>query len=131
MLPKIEDHLKALREALNILLENKLYTGIELGWTPTKYKPSRTGVRCGDRVYLSTQNPDHKQTGLPNATKFGTKWIGQYIATRRIHNHAYDLNILSDNKLHPVFNSRSLKPYTEPSRMSRPHEVIMTDDTVA
>ncbi|KAE9362031.1 hypothetical protein PF008_g429 [Phytophthora fragariae] len=85
---------------------------------------------AGDRVYLSTQNLDPKHSGLPNSTKFGPKWIGPYTILRKIHNHAYELNIQAGNKLHPVFNTGSLKPYKEPSRLSRPHNVILADSTV-
>ncbi|KAG4058525.1 hypothetical protein PC123_g6507 [Phytophthora cactorum] len=55
----------------------------------------------GDRVYLSTQNLDPKHTGLPASTKFGPKWIGPYTVVRKVHNHAYELNI----------HTGSLKPY--------------------
>ncbi|GMF38198.1 unnamed protein product [Phytophthora fragariaefolia] len=84
----------------------------------------------GDRVYLSTQHLDPKHTGLPNSTKFGPKWIGPYTVIRKIHNHAYELNIQTGNKLHPVFNTSSLKPYNEPSRLSRPNDVILADGSV-
>ncbi|OWZ04073.1 hypothetical protein PHMEG_00024088 [Phytophthora megakarya] len=80
----------------------------------------------GDRVYLGTQNLDRKHTGLPNSSKFGRKWLGPY----SIYNHAYELNIQSGNKLHPVFNTGSLKPYREPSRLSRPNDVITADGSV-
>ncbi|GMF26696.1 unnamed protein product [Phytophthora fragariaefolia] len=68
--------------------------------------------------------------GLPNSTKFGPKWIGPYTIVRKIHNHAYELNIQAGNKLHPVFNTGSLKRCKEPSRWSRPHDVILADGTV-
>ncbi|KAG3103722.1 hypothetical protein PI124_g14006 [Phytophthora idaei] len=84
----------------------------------------------GDRVYLSTQHLDPKHTGLPNSTKFGPKWIGPYTVVRKVHNHAYELNIQADNKLHPVFNTGSLKHYKDPARLSRPHDVILADDSV-
>ncbi|GMF21062.1 unnamed protein product [Phytophthora fragariaefolia] len=84
----------------------------------------------GDRVYLSTQHLDPKHSGLPNSTKFGPKWIGPYTIVRKIHYHAYELNVQAGNKLHPVFNTGSLKPYKEPSRLSRPHDVILADGTV-
>ncbi|POM71890.1 Hypothetical protein PHPALM_11485 [Phytophthora palmivora] len=64
----------------------------------------------GDQVYLSTRNLDPKYTGLPNSSKFGPKWIGPYTVVRKVHNHAYELNIQAGNKLHPVFNTGSLKP---------------------
>ncbi|GMF36383.1 unnamed protein product [Phytophthora fragariaefolia] len=83
-----------------------------------------------DRVYLSTQHLDPKHPGLPNSTKFGPKWIGPYTIVRKIHHHAYELNIQAGNKLHPVFNTGSLKPYKEPSRLSRPYDVILADGTV-
>ncbi|OWZ17101.1 LOW QUALITY PROTEIN: Pol Polyprotein [Phytophthora megakarya] len=67
--------------------------------------------RVGDQVYLSTQNLESKHTGLPALSKFGPKWIDPYSIVRNIHNHAYELNIQSGNKLHPVFNTGSLKPY--------------------
>ncbi|ETL94006.1 hypothetical protein L917_07960 [Phytophthora nicotianae] len=69
----------------------------------------------GDRLYLTTPQLDPKHTGLPNSTKFGPKWIGPYTVTRKVHNHAYNLNIQAGNKLHPVFNTGSLKPYNEPT----------------
>ncbi|OWY96746.1 Gag-pol, partial [Phytophthora megakarya] len=84
----------------------------------------------GDRVYLSTKNLDNKHTGLPNSSKFGPKWIGPYSVVRKIHNHAYELNIQAGNKLHPVFNTGSLKPYKEPTRLSKPHEVVLADGSV-
>ncbi|GMF35629.1 unnamed protein product [Phytophthora fragariaefolia] len=77
----------------------------------------------GDRVYLSTQV-------LDNSTKFGPKWMGPYIVMRKVQNHAYELNIQAGNKLHPVFNTGSLKPYNEPSRLSRPNDVILADGSV-
>ncbi|GMF29025.1 unnamed protein product [Phytophthora fragariaefolia] len=64
----------------------------------------------GDRVYLSTQFLDRRHTGLLNSTKFGPKWVGPYTVMRKIHNHAYELNIQAGNKLHPVFNTGPLKP---------------------
>ncbi|GMF26541.1 unnamed protein product [Phytophthora fragariaefolia] len=84
----------------------------------------------GDRVYLSTQNLDPKHTGLPASAKFGPKWIGPYTVVRKIHNHAYELNIQTGNKLHPVFNTGSLKPYHEPTRLSRPHDVVLADGSI-
>ncbi|POM59802.1 Retrotransposon protein [Phytophthora palmivora] len=67
----------------------------------------------GDQVYLSTGNLDPKHTGLPNSSKFGPVWIGPYTVVRKVHNHEYELNIQAGNKLHPVFNTGSLKPYKE------------------
>ncbi|KAG3111718.1 hypothetical protein PI124_g8471 [Phytophthora idaei] len=84
----------------------------------------------GDRVYLSTQHLDPKHTGLPNSTKFGPKWIGPYTDVRKVHNHAYELNIQAGNKLHPVFNTGSLKHYKDPARLSRSHDVILADGSV-
>ncbi|KAG3001759.1 hypothetical protein PC121_g20103 [Phytophthora cactorum] len=84
----------------------------------------------GDRVYLSKQNLDPKHSGLPNSTKFGPKWIGPYMVVRKILNHAYELNIQAGNKLHPVFNAGSLKPYEEPTRLSWPSDVILADGSV-
>ncbi|KAE9302457.1 Transposon Tf2-6 polyprotein [Phytophthora fragariae] len=84
----------------------------------------------GDKVYLSTQHLDPKHSGLPNSTKFGPKWIGPYSVVRKIHNHAYELNIQAGNKLHPVFNTASLKPYKEPTRLSRPSDVILADGSI-
>ncbi|KAG2997672.1 hypothetical protein PC119_g17620 [Phytophthora cactorum] len=63
----------------------------------------------GDRVYLSMQNLDPKHT---------------------VHNHAYELNIQTGNKLHPVFNTGSLKPYMEPTRLSKPSDVILADGSI-
>ncbi|KAG3080219.1 hypothetical protein PI124_g20556 [Phytophthora idaei] len=85
----------------------------------------------GDRVYLSTQNLDPKHTGLPASTKFGPKWIGPYTVVRKVHNHAYELNIQTGNKLHPVFNTGSLKPYMEPTRLSKPSDVILADGSIS
>ncbi|POM62628.1 hypothetical protein PHPALM_28189 [Phytophthora palmivora] len=84
----------------------------------------------GDQVYLSTRNLDPKHTGLPNSSKFGPKWIGPYTVARKVHNHAYELNIQAGNKLHPVFNTGSLKPYKESTRLSKPSEVIHADGSV-
>ncbi|GMF21299.1 unnamed protein product [Phytophthora lilii] len=84
----------------------------------------------GDRVYLSTKRLDPKYTGLPSSTKFGPKWIRPYTVVRKIHNHAYELNIQTGNKLHPVFNTGSLKPYQEPTRLSTPSNVILADGSV-
>ncbi|POM67145.1 Polyprotein [Phytophthora palmivora] len=84
----------------------------------------------GDRVYLSTKHLDPKHTGLPNSTKFGPKWVGPYTVVCKVHNHAYELNIQAGNKLHPVFNTGSLKPYKEPSRLSNPNDVILADGSV-
>ncbi|GMF53404.1 unnamed protein product [Phytophthora fragariaefolia] len=84
----------------------------------------------GDRVYLSTQFLDRRHTGLPNSTKFGPKWMDPYTVVRKVHNHAYELNIQAGNKLHSVFNTGSFKPYNEPSRLSRPNDVILTDGSV-
>ncbi|OWY96111.1 hypothetical protein PHMEG_00033710 [Phytophthora megakarya] len=61
-----------------------------------------------DRVYLSTRNLDRKHIGLPNSSKFGPKWMGPYSIVRKVHNHAYELNIQSGNKLHP--RTKSLIP---------------------
>lgn len=84
----------------------------------------------GDRVYLSTQYLDPRHSGLPNSSKLGPKWIGPYSIVRKVHNHAYELNIQSGNRLHPVFNTSSLKPYRAPSRLSRPHDVVLADGSV-
>ncbi|KAE9162108.1 hypothetical protein PF004_g30599 [Phytophthora fragariae] len=84
----------------------------------------------GERVYLSTKHLDPKHSGLPNSTVFGPKWIGPYTVVRKIHNHAYELNIQAGNKLHPVFNTGSLKPYKESTRLSRPGDVILADGSV-
>ncbi|ETI55631.1 hypothetical protein F443_01706 [Phytophthora nicotianae P1569] len=84
----------------------------------------------GDRVYLSTKHLDPKHTGLPNSSKLGPKWIGPYKVVKKIHNHAYELNIQAGNKLHPVFNTGSLKPYKDTARFSRPHDVVLADGSV-
>ncbi|KAG6616287.1 Retrovirus Polyprotein [Phytophthora cinnamomi] len=84
----------------------------------------------GDKVYLSTQNLDPKHSGLPNSTKFGPKWIGPYTVVRKIHNHAYELNIQAGKKLYPVFKTASLKVYKEPTRLSRPSIVILADGSI-
>ncbi|KAE9341596.1 hypothetical protein PR003_g9913 [Phytophthora rubi] len=83
-----------------------------------------------EKVYLRTKHLDPKHSGLPNSTKFGPKWIGPYTVVRKIHNHAYELNIQAGNKLHPVFNTGSLKPYKESTRLSRPGDVILADGSV-
>lgn len=83
--------------------------------------------KVGDQVYLSTKYLDPNHTGLPNSSKLGPKWIGMYSVVRRIHNHAYELNIQSGNRLHQVLNTSSLKPYSELSRASRPAEIILAD----
>ncbi|KAG3115433.1 hypothetical protein PI124_g5345 [Phytophthora idaei] len=80
----------------------------------------------GDRVYWSTKHLDPKHTGLPNSTEIGPKWT----VVRKVHNHAYELNIQAGNKLHPVFNTGSLKLYKEPTRLSRPNDVILADGSV-
>ncbi|ETO66224.1 hypothetical protein F444_16537 [Phytophthora nicotianae P1976] len=86
--------------------------------------------KVGDRVYLSTKHLDRRHTGLPNSSKLGPKWIGPYTVVKRIHNHAYELNIQTGNKLHPVFNTGSLKPYKDATRLSKPHDVVLADGTV-
>ncbi|GMF36236.1 unnamed protein product [Phytophthora fragariaefolia] len=58
------------------------------------------------------------------------EWIGPYTVVRKIHNHAYELNIQTGNKLHPVFNTGSLKLYHEPTRLSRPHDVVLADGSI-
>ncbi|GMF48872.1 unnamed protein product [Phytophthora fragariaefolia] len=75
--------------------------------------------KVGDRVYLSTKNLDTAHTGFPNSHKLGPKWIGPYSVVRTVHKHAYELNLPPGLKLHPVFNTSSLKPYEQPNRLSR------------
>ncbi|KAE9346508.1 hypothetical protein PR003_g7386 [Phytophthora rubi] len=84
----------------------------------------------GDKVHLSTQHLDPKHSRLPNSTKFGPKWIGPYTVVRKIHNHAYELNIQAGNKLHPVFNTASLKPYKEPTHLPQSSDVILADGSI-
>ncbi|ETM55609.1 hypothetical protein L914_01193 [Phytophthora nicotianae] len=60
----------------------------------------------------------------------GPKWIGPYSVVRKIHNRAYELNTQAGNKLHPVFNTGSLKPHNEPTRLSRPNEVVLADGSI-
>ncbi|ETP28447.1 hypothetical protein F442_22259 [Phytophthora nicotianae P10297] len=55
-------------------------------------------------------------------------WIGPYSVERKIHNH--ELNIQAGNRLHPVFNTGSLKPYNEPTRLSRPNEVVLANGSI-
>ncbi|KAG3183193.1 hypothetical protein PC128_g14308 [Phytophthora cactorum] len=86
--------------------------------------------QVGDRVYLSTKNLDTAHTGFPNSRKLGPKWIGSYSILRKVHNHAYEINLPPGLKLHPVFNTGSLKPYTSPNRLSRTPEVILHDGSV-
>ncbi|POM66893.1 Retrotransposable element [Phytophthora palmivora] len=76
------------------------------------------------------EEPCPKHTGLPNSSKFGPKWFGPYTVVRKVHNHVYELNIQAGNKLHPVFNTGSLKPYKESTRLSKPSEVILADGSV-
>ncbi|KAJ8577048.1 hypothetical protein ON010_g2162 [Phytophthora cinnamomi] len=87
-------------------------------------------IDVGDRVYLSTQHLDLKHTELPDSSKFGPKWIVPYTIVRKIQNHAYELNIEAGNKLHPVFNTGSLLPYKDSTRLSRPNEAILADGGV-
>jgi hypothetical protein len=84
----------------------------------------------GDKVYLSTANIDPKHTGLPSSSKLGPKWIGPYVVTKKVHKHAYELNIPPGCKIHPVFNTGALKPYHTQARLSTPHAVILGDGTV-
>ncbi|POM69575.1 Transposon Ty3-G Gag-pol Polyprotein [Phytophthora palmivora] len=86
--------------------------------------------KVGDQVYLSTRNRDPKHTGLPNSSKFDPKWIGPYTVVQKVHNYAYELNIQAGNKLHPAFNTGSLKPYKESTRLSKTSEVILADGSV-
>ncbi|POM64067.1 Hypothetical protein PHPALM_20457 [Phytophthora palmivora] len=58
------------------------------------------------------------------------KWIGPYSVVRTVHKHAYELNLPPGLKLHPVFNTGSLKPYEKTSRLSRPQDVILRDGKV-
>ncbi|POM81915.1 Hypothetical protein PHPALM_54 [Phytophthora palmivora] len=78
--------------------------------------------KIGDQVYLSTKNLDIAHAGFPNSRKLGPKWIGPYSVVR-----TYEPNLLSDLKLHPVFN---IKPYEKTSRLSRPQDVILHDGKV-
>ncbi|POM62885.1 Retrotransposon Polyprotein [Phytophthora palmivora] len=43
-------------------------------------------------------------------TTLGPKWIGPYLVVRKVHKHAYELNLPSGLKLQSVFNTGSLKP---------------------
>ncbi|KAJ8577677.1 hypothetical protein ON010_g1528 [Phytophthora cinnamomi] len=86
--------------------------------------------KVGGRVYLSTKNFDTAHTGFPNSRKLGPKWIGPYSVVRTVHKHAYEINLPPGLKLHPVFNTGSLKPYEQPSRLSRPQDVILHDGSV-
>ncbi|OWZ12277.1 LOW QUALITY PROTEIN: hypothetical protein PHMEG_00014593 [Phytophthora megakarya] len=90
---------------------------------------NRTGqvFEVGDRVYLSTKHLDLKHTRLPNSTKAEVDWP---VHMRKVRNHAYKLNIQAGNTLHPVFNTGSLKPYKEPSRLSKPNKVVLADGSV-
>ncbi|ETO67830.1 hypothetical protein F444_15285 [Phytophthora nicotianae P1976] len=40
------------------------------------------------------------------------------------------VNIQAGNKLHPVFNPGLLKPYNQPTRLSRPNEVVLADGSI-
>ncbi|KAG3182124.1 hypothetical protein PC128_g14822 [Phytophthora cactorum] len=84
----------------------------------------------GDQVYLSTKNLDTAHTGFPNSRKLGPKWIGPYSVVRKAHRHAYEINLPPGLKLHPVFNTGSLKPYEQSTRLSRPQQVILHDGSV-
>ncbi|GMF11564.1 unnamed protein product [Phytophthora lilii] len=86
--------------------------------------------KVGHRVYLSTKNLDTAHTGFPHSRKLGPKWIGPYSVVRRVHMHAYELNLPPGLKLHPVFSAGSLKPYEQPNRLSRPQDVILHDGSV-
>ncbi|POM79230.1 Hypothetical protein PHPALM_3141 [Phytophthora palmivora] len=74
----------------------------------------------GDQVYLSTRNLGPKHTGLPNSFMFGPKWFGPYTV----------VNIQTGNELHTVYNTGSLKPHIEPTRLSKPSQVIFADGSV-
>lgn len=95
-----------------------------------RQEPEGANFKAGDQVYLSTKHLDPKHTGLPNSGKLGPKWIGPYSVVKRVHNHAYKLNIQTGNRLHPVFNTGSLKPYETSTRLSRPNEVVLADGTI-
>ncbi|POM81826.1 Hypothetical protein PHPALM_151 [Phytophthora palmivora] len=81
-------------------------------------------------LYLSIKNLDIAHTGFPNSCKLGPKWIGPYPVVRKVHKHAYELNLPHHLKLHPVFNMGSLKPSEKPSRLSYPQDVILHDGKV-
>ncbi|GMF18115.1 unnamed protein product [Phytophthora lilii] len=104
----------------------------DLGYVPANPLSGRKEqeFKVGDRVYLSTKNLDTAHTGFPNSRKLGPKWIGPYSIVRRVHKHAYELNLPPGLKLHPVFNTGSLKPYEQPNRLSRPQDVILHDGSV-
>ncbi|ETI53059.1 hypothetical protein F443_03949 [Phytophthora nicotianae P1569] len=84
----------------------------------------------GNQVYLSTNNLDAAHTGFPNSRKLGPKWIEPYSVMRKVHRHAHEINLPPGLKLHPVFNTGSLKPYESPTQLSRPQEAILHDGRV-
>ncbi|POM81912.1 Hypothetical protein PHPALM_51 [Phytophthora palmivora] len=56
--------------------------------------------------------------------------VGPYPVVRRVYNHTYKLNIQAGTKRHPAINSGSLKRYKEPTRLSKPSEVLFAVGSV-
>ncbi|POM78956.1 Hypothetical protein PHPALM_3454 [Phytophthora palmivora] len=79
----------------------------------------------GDRVYLSTKHLAQSALDYPIRPR-----VGPYTVVRKVHNPSYAFNNQAGNKLHPVFNTGSLKPYKEPSQLSKPNNVILTNGSV-
>lgn len=81
----------------------------------------------GNQVWLSTTNV---RMACPSR-KLGPKFMGPFSVKKRINNVAYELNLLSTLKIHPVFHISLLKPVipnTFAGRSTDPPEPIIVDN---
>ena len=85
----------------------------------------------GDRVLLSTAHL--KMVGADRRTpKFAAKYFGPFVIKRVVNANAYELDLPSRLRIHPVFNISRLKPYQDPSSFpSRPSSVTRPPPEIA
>jgi hypothetical protein len=88
----------------------------------------------GDRVLLSTEHL--KMVGADRRTpKFAAKYFGPFVIKRVVNANAYELDLPSRLRIHPVFNISRLKSYQDsssfpsrPSSVTRPPPEIALED---
>lgn len=89
----------------------------------------------GDKVLLSTEHL--KMIGADRRTpKFSNRYIGPFTVKRIVNSNAYELDLPSQLRIHPILNVSRLKPYRDgssefPSRPTAdtrpPPEVVLED----
>ena len=131
--PEASDRIRRLKADLTRARENIERAQQRQAKYADQHRRAATFV-VGDRVLLSTEHL--KMVGADRRTpKFAAKYFGPFAIKRVVNANAYELDLPSRLRIHPVLNISRLKSYqdpssfpTRPSSTTRPPPEIALED---